>query len=150
MWTVVAKIYDHFPPLSSGRNSRSLRRSAAADENAGLTQGAPEPEPRAPSLSLEMDDRKRALESAAPQPAAKRRINPIPAAPATNDALAASEPAPARAAESRVASNAAETGGGKQSGTATADPPLRAGGGESDRSEDEDEDEESRQARLRT
>ena len=95
-----------------------------------------------------MDDRKRALESAAPQPAAKRRINPIPAAPTTNGALAASEPAPARAPESRVASNAAETGGGKQSGTATADPP-RAGGGESDRSDDEDEDEESRQARLR-
>ena len=95
-----------------------------------------------------MDDRKRALESAAPQPAAKRRINPIPAAPTTNGALAASEPAPARAPESRVASNAAETGGGKQSGTATADPP-RAGGGESDRSDDEDEDEESRQERLR-
>ena len=104
---------------------------------------------KCPGLSLEMDDRKRALESAAPQPAAKRRINPIPAAPTTNGALAASEPALARASlESRVASNAAETGGGKQSGTATADPP-RAGRGESDRSEDEDEDEESRQARLR-
>ena len=86
-----------------------------------------------------MDAGKRALESP-PQPAAKRRINPIPAAPTTG-AHAASEPAPARASESHVADNAARTGGGK-SGTAP------HGGGESDRSEDEDEEEESRQARL--
>ena len=83
-----------------------------------------------------MDAGKRALESP-PQPVAKRRINPVPAAP-TNGAHAASEPAPARAESHVAADNAARTGGGK-SGT---------GGGESDRSEDEDEEEESRQARL--
>lgn len=94
---------------------------------------------RRPHLSLTMDAGKRALESP-PQPAAKRRINPIPAAPTTG-AHAASEPAPARASESHVVNNAARTGGGK-SGTAP------HGGGESDRSEDEDEAEESRQARL--
>ena len=92
-----------------------------------------------------MDAGKRALESP-PQPAAKRRINPIPAAPTTG-AHAASEPAPARASESHVADNAARTGGGK-SGTAPQVAGAQAGGGESDRSEDEDEEEESRQARL--
>ena len=88
-----------------------------------------------------MDAGKRTLESP-PQPAAKRRINPVPAAP-TNGAHAASG---SRASESRVA-DAARTGGEKKSGTATADPP-QAGGVENDRSDDEDEEEESRQARL--
>ena len=92
-----------------------------------------------------MDAGKRALESP-PQPAAKRRINPVPAAP-TNGAHGTSESAPAGASESRAPDNAARTGGGKKPGTATADPP-QAGGGESDRSDDEDEEEESRQARL--
>ena len=91
-----------------------------------------------------MDAGKRALESP-PQPVAKRRINPVPAAP-TNGAHGTSESAPAGASESRAADNAARTGGGKKPDTATVDPP-QAGGGESDRSDDEDEEEESRQAR---